>query len=326
MKHIYAALLILLFAASASGARLFDQSSCEELAAGRIIENNNFTKMRGLEQYLTLLGPEFYNALTALESNGLWLDGGAGEAQAASHYLFARHFYEHLSYERGEPGTVYRTISDYATFKSELLSSDERAISDYLWNRTVRGSDTNGNSLLNGTANVNAVSMRATKLYLPTYEKNFGKLSFLTDRYFESIPEDELGGIGNTGLISDVMGILAYSPRPDLVLEKYLRLLELGGKGFVFLGLKDDAASLVNHKVKLKKTGKSVPLTTWIKRVSGARARIKAIKLFGLPPSVVLILTRTNEPIVVPQLKLDRLIQEAGGKTILPPRRMFIEK
>lgn len=54
----------------------------ESWAISRIVEKNKFVTMRGLFDYRDMLGKEFSSSLESLRSDQLWLDLGAGKANA----------------------------------------------------------------------------------------------------------------------------------------------------------------------------------------------------------------------------------------------------
>lgn len=59
---------------------------------------------------------------------------------------------------------------------------------------------------------------------------------YLSGRYIENIPEKELKQFGRPKLITDLYGPLAYSKSPDIVLQKYLDILDEGGSIFMYIG------------------------------------------------------------------------------------------
>lgn len=61
-----------------------------------------------------------------------------------------------------------------------------------------------------------------------------GTLKLFTGRFFESITRKELTSLGPVKIITDFFGVMSYTERPDLVLKKYLDILDKDGAIFIY--------------------------------------------------------------------------------------------
>lgn len=300
--------------------------------AGRLrerVEDNSYEVYRGLDQYLTLLGADFARRLAALK--GHWIDAGAGEAKAALQFLYETELYLHKSYAAHD-SALWRRIFPIDEPRRGF-STDEKAIREVLESRLDRALTERVRADQEGRAErsssfarkpfVTAVSFVADALNMPR-QPSGGKFRFLRGRWFLSIPKAELVGKGGKAeLITDVFGVFAYDPRPDLVLRRYLDLLADDGAIYLLLGVDNDPRRLSTHRVRA--AGGEIGLVEWLKGIDGLEVVEQRNENFGLPPSTALRITRTGK-VRVPALTLAGVVEAAGSKKLNPPLRIFVEE
>jgi SAM-dependent methyltransferase len=126
-------------------------------------------------------------------------------------------------------------------------------------------------------------------------------------RYLHGRPIEELPVeiVGRADLITDVYGPLQYTRQIDGLMEHYGRLLKEGGRLWAVL----PAITVVND------ADRELPLAMWFARIRGFRPL--RLPVTGLP-GLELVMVRTDEPVQVPRLFLNRV---AAGA---PPLREYL--
>jgi len=167
-------------------------------------------------------------------------------------------------------------------------------------------------------------------------------VEFKTGRYFEDIPDAE---ISRADIITDLYGVMSYSPRVDEVLRKYHKILKTDGKAYIFIGdyvqvppligMFSEArlgesgwfAPFATSQVKLK-NGKTVTLLDWVMSLKGFKAQLDFRKVeqrtwsSSTPGSILrstIVLEKNSDEAEIPSL---RLMESNQGK---PPVRVFEE-
>lgn len=257
---------------------------------GHVI-HSAFETGRDLLYYAELLPPEFLRALNALGPDGHWLDAGCGEGMAILNYLGGRDI----------PSRYARTDEARAALA---------AMQDKPLDRRARATGVTYKFRTDTRASSMAAPLR------PALERS-GRGRWLEGRYFEDIPDLELG---QADLISDVFGVMAYSVQLDEVVRKYLRLLREGGIAYVFLGKEGEGE--VEGRIWIWRDGARLGLVEWLQTLPGVAARKLEYGNTGFSWGTVraLELRRTSATFVIPALEL---IEHKDGA---PPYREFREK
>ena len=125
------------------------------------------------------------------------------------------------------------------------------------------------------------------------------QLRYLSGRYIEDIPDEELG---RADLISDVFGPGSYSTRVSQVLNKYLRILNAGGRAFI---------TLTSHST-VQVQGRNIPLQSYLLSLKPP----PGIE-FGYEGNTLIIRKMREVEFRLPDLELVSL--ESGA----PPERVF---
>jgi SAM-dependent methyltransferase len=99
-------------------------------------------------------------------------------------------------------------------------------------------------------------------------------LSYLSGKYLEEIPSEK---IGKADLITDVYGPFAYSPRPEVVLQKYFDLLKPSGEAYIFLGTSytlGTEGDFAGSSFVITDDGTQIRFLDWLKAIKGANIEI----------------------------------------------------
>lgn len=256
------------------------------------VQSGVFNTGRGLGEYAEMLPPQFLDALDALGADAHWLDAGCGEGVATVQYLEGS---AHLTAPLG--------YTDEALVKVSRLNKKPRFPRARVTGITYKFNLAQFSELYAGPRR-------------PEFEQS-GRGRWLTGRYFEDIPDAE---IGQADLITDVFGVLAYAPRLDEVLRKYLRLLKREGVAYVFLGMR--ASSSLDDHLFVWRGGKKLSFVQWLQTVPGVSARQIDFHTGwgGVYGARGLELKRTSAAVAVPELELVEF--RDGG----PPYREYREK
>lgn len=244
-----------------------------ERALERMIRENNFSVERDLPRYVMELGVEFLADLKNLDGTKHWIDMGSGEGVAIENYF--------------QIGT--ETESDMLRQRVNRFPLDQLRHFNEI--RDKRRAD---RAAVTG---ITYVMRRRT----PDYG---GKLRHLVGRYFEIIPNNE---IGEADLICDVAGVFSYSHSVDVVLRKYFELLNPGGKTYIRFGF-----GLSQNKVRIG--AREISLEQWVRDIRGIR--VTKVNEFG-PTQFTLKIEKTERNVTVPRL---RLVSTDDHTT---PRRIF---
>jgi hypothetical protein len=300
----------------AGSAAVRADETCVRETLHSVIHFNDFEVGRPLEQYVTLFGQDFFDAMKRLRPNGHWIDAGAGDAEAIQQYLSANSLRQQLEY-LSEEVPLRNILSPHPNRK---LSAGERRIQAFFAgaNRRREG--------VSSRAHVTGISYQMKSYGHLERREHRGKLKLITNKYFEEIDDKViLGKAGQADIITDMYGVFAYSPEPDEVLRRYLGLIKKKGEIHLFLGRSTDASNLLKHQVRTS-SGKSVPLVDWLKKIPGIKVTHFRNRLFGLPETQSLKITLDpKRAIAVPRLKLVKVTTELRGKTLKPPRRILNE-
>jgi hypothetical protein len=131
-----------------------------------------------------------------------------------------------------------------------------------------------------------------------------GVAKIFTGRYFESIPQQELRELGPIKLITDYYGVLSYTDRPDLVLKKYLELLD--GDGIIMIH---------GPNMGLEHGGS---FHSWLKSVSGIDLIVTDTNIYNeFNEGYAFYIKKNGQPISIPGLLLK------SYRTDLPPITKF---
>ncbi len=113
-----------------------------------------------------------------------------------------------------------------------------------------------------------------------------GRKDVLTGRFFENIPNSELRMLGKIGMIVDYYGVFGYSRRPDLIMKKYLEILEVNGEILMLAPFHQWTRHYNFYK--------------WLNAIKGIRVEKVASKQ---EDTMNIRIIKTGEPISIPELK-----------------------
>ena len=294
---------------------------CSE-ALGRLthlIKNNTFEVRREFSNYAELFPQSFLTDISRLKSQNHWLDAGSGEGFAVEDIhnemvLHVESFLKNAEASYWQPRRILlntKAVSEAAEALNFKSSSDKPKITGV------------------------AFKMERKAPEIPGVE-------FKTGRYFEDIPDAE---ISRADIITDLYGVMSYSPRVDEVLRKYHKILKTDGKAYIFIGdyvqvppligMFSEArlgepgwfAPFATSQVKLK-NGKTVTLLDWVMSLKGFKAQLDFRKVeqrtwsSNTPGSILrstIVLEKNSDEAEIPSL---RLMESNQGK---PPVRVFGE-
>lgn len=283
------------------------------------IEGNFFETRRDFERYIETFPATLVKDLSHLSSEGHWLDAGSGEGFALQDYFNRKVFDPEKALRNAAPGFG----------RPRKLNLDSVVLRE------------SGNRLNQKTPKERG-RITGVTYKMERRDPQVEGLRILSGRFFEDIPNEE---IKRADIITDLYGVMSYSPRVDKVLSKYHATLKKGGRAYIFLGdyieTPDFSISLraMPHqemgwdapfalsKVK-KKNGERVSLLEWVMFLPGFRARLEANQVeptstAGVLPGVrqrtTLVLEKVEDSADIPPL---RLLEADEGK---PPTRFFEE-
>ena len=283
------------------------------------IERNFFETRRDFHKYVETFPGTLFRDLSRLSVDGHWVDAGSGEGFALQDFYNRVVFDPEKAIRNAEPSFwVPRRINlDRALLREAGNTLNKKVPQD-------RG-------------RITGVTYKMER-EAPKIEG----LRLLSGRFFEEIPNQE---ISSADIITDLYGVMSYSPRVDKVLSKYHSILKKGGRAYIFIGdyveSPDFTLSLraMPHqesgwdspfalsKVK-KKNGETVSLLEWVMAIPGFKATLQANEVEPQPranviPGVIqrttLVLEKADEITRIPSL---RLLEADEGK---PPLRFFEE-
>ncbi len=137
------------------------------------------------------------------------------------------------------------------------------------------------------------------------------KLTF-KNMYGQKLEDLDTNGFQKVDIITDSYAALSYSDRPDLVLQKYLEILNTGGKLFTFLhgtvNGSNPASPLfyfIDSLIIKNKNGKFLSTIEWLDSIKGIK-RINQIIPSEVQKDNIVRLTfeRTAEEIEIPEIEL----------------------
>lgn len=109
---------------------------------------------------------------------------------------------------------------------------------------------------------------RGTAISVESAAESMARLSVIKGQFIEDIPSDR---VAKARVVTDVIGGLAYSGTPHLVLRKYFDWLDAHGEVFVFMGTRD-VYGLINRVITAD--GKYLNLIDWIKLIPGIKTEV----------------------------------------------------
>lgn len=297
------------------------ESHCPESFGklNRLVERNFFETRRDFEKYAELFPSSFLAIISKLHSDGHWIDAGSGEGFALQD-LFNQTVIEPSKFIKNADAAFWRP-------RKILIDSEQ------VWESAA---------LLNFREAEDKPKITGITFKMDREPPQIPNLTFKTGRFFEDIPLAELN---QADLITDLYGVISYTPRLDEVLRRYHSLLKETGKVYIFVG---DYLSVPQHmglrrvervgevgwyspfanSTVKKPDGLEVSLLDWIKSLPEFKAHIEHVEIQqvpkrGLVPGTIerstLILEKTEKPSHIPIL---RLVESDEGK---PPIRKFEE-
>lgn len=162
-----------------------------------------------------------------------------------------------------------------------------------------------------------AANLKTTVVAYETSARSTNKMKVISGRFLENIADAE---ISKSHLITDVFGPLAYSGRPDIVMQKYLNNLKPDGEIYIFLGARHELYGEFNKVVTAD--GRVLNLAEWLQTLPGTKAElIKTPKVDdGTHYDMWTIkITKTQPDAQVPLVEMVHLKEGA------PPVMMFRE-
>jgi len=314
---LFSLILALVSSAAFAGTRPPCPSAFEKLTG--MIESNMFQTRREFSHYVSTFPQSFAEQLARLGPEGHWIDAGSGDAFALEDF-FKQVVVEGSVLKQGaRPFFLEQSREKVSAEQAEFIA------------RAFNFTDAAQKPRVTG---ISFVMEREP----PKHEK----LQIKTGRFFEDIPVSELG---SAGLISDLYGVMSYSPKLDEVIRRYHQILKKGGRAYVHIGdyierplvrsvIRSMAfetpgwdAPFANSQVR-KANGQTVSLLEWVQNLPGFKVSLeyrdmeqKTSKgeLSGVIKRYTLIFEKTDEELEIPSL---RLIESDSGK---PPTRTFLE-
>lgn len=284
-----------------------------------LIDSNRFMTQRGMDEYIEIFPDSLLVEMAKLNKEHHWIDAGSGEGYALLDFLENRGMNAEMLLQNARPNwNSPRNIH----FDADLLRD--------------------ATQLINAKAMVEKPQITGITFKKENGWRKYPNLDFKVGRFFEDIPLSELG---HADLITDLFGVMSYSPKIDEVLSRYHSLLKPHAKAYIFVGdyvetpqyigflskfIKGPTgwASAFAESVVRTKSGKKIPLIDWISSLSGFNARLEGRVIAqserkNVPTGKVLretlVLEKNEDPISIPKL---RLIESDRGK---PPLRIFEE-
>jgi hypothetical protein len=227
----------------------------------------NFITDRGFSSYFRLFGDIVYKILLSMTAHDIVVDGGSGDAVLSD--------FVHTNKPQ-----------DYA-FQPEALAR----FNDYLLKPLSEKPSYVGitYSLLGRTID-----------YFQSRLQNPEKFRLILGRYFEQIPIPEISKGKRVKLLTDFYGILSYTPRIDLVFQKYMKLLD------------KDGVLLIGGTPRLTLDGRD-DFITWLKKIQGIE-----VTVFNDGVERGYLIRKTSDLIRIPELEITK--DMTPGK---PPYRFY---
>lgn len=223
---------------------------------GRKIVQDTFVTARRYYEYVIVFDKAITDVFNKLTEDDVVLDAGCGDAHLSK--LFFKH------------------VKEYEGFGPKLPSSRGDQIEEEYSNRPESQKPT----YVGVTYSLNELTENSF-----ANRKKSNKFKLLTGRFFEDIPDHELHNGKKVKVITDFFGVLTYAERIDLVMQKYLRLLDKGGSIFI----------AQPHKFKL---GDELKFYAWLESIEGIKVRN-----YNIAGNSGVVITITSNVIKIPELK-----------------------
>lgn len=313
----------LLFIAFFVGLVAFADSSahCQESfnKLTQLIDGNFFETRRDFEKYSELFPSSFLIKLSNLKRDGHWIDAGSGEGFALQDLFNRTVIDEAATLKNAEP----------SFWRPRKVVVDPEVIREAA-------------SKLNFREQEDKPRITGVTYKMLRSDPEISNLKIKTGRFFEDIPLTEFS---EADLITDLYGVISYTPRLDEVLRRYHQLLKPAGRAYIFVGDYLSVPQYYGHRrlerigsegwsspfansTVQKKDGSTVSLLDWIKELPEFNSRVEFVEILQKPRSGVvpgrierstIVLEKTDGPQNIPDLKL---IESDDGK---PPTRKFQE-
>ncbi|MFM8269560.1 MAG: hypothetical protein ACKN9V_05160 [Pseudomonadota bacterium] len=316
-KAIFFVFILLFHFTALAGSGGHCPESFEKLTG--LIGRNFFETRRDFEKYAELFPASFLSDVSRLKSDGHWIDAGSGEGFALQD-LFNQTVIDPPAVLKNAEATFWR--------KRRILLDPEQ-----LRESAAR---------LNFREPEDKPKVTGITYKMDRSDPKIPNLFIKTGRFFEDIP---LGEFSQADIISDLYGVISYTPRLDEVLKRYHTLLKDSGRVYIFIG---DYLS-VPEQVRLRRferakeagwyspfvkstvrkaDGSVVSLLDWVASLPGFRTRVEFVEIqetsrAGFVPGTIerstLVLEKRSDQSFFPTL---RLMESDEGK---PPTRKFQE-
>ena len=167
-------------------------------------------------------------------------------------------------------------------------------------------------------------NLSVTLVDLDTPVQSDSRTTVHTGRKIEEIPGNELG---QHDLLTDIQGPIAYSDRPDLVLNKYLDALKDDGKLFLSMGSNQDPDGPFGETNRVVgRDGVARNYIDWMRSIPGLRVKVhESTKKSEMSEVRAVALEIQKEPgkaVQIPELQEAPVFLKPGG----PPRMVLREK
>ncbi len=126
-----------------------------------------------------------------------------------------------------------------------------------------------------------------------------GTLKLFTGRFFETITRKELTSLGPVKIITDFFGVISYTERPDLVLKKYLDILDKDGAVFI-------------HGPNIQ-VGNDYSFYIYLKKIKGIQITTSG----NMRGGTSYIITKSSDTVQIPE------IQYSNALKGIPPHRFY---
>ncbi|NBX77371.1 MAG: hypothetical protein EBQ92_12525, partial [Proteobacteria bacterium] len=285
----------------------------------QLVNRNFFETRRDFEKYAELFPQSFLSRISLLGSDGHWLDAGSGEGFALQD-LFNQTVID--------PEAVIKE-ADSSFWRKRKILIDPVNLQESAQRLNFRSPE--------DKPKITGITY---KMERP--DPKIPNLTFKIGRFFEEIPLNEFA---QADLITDLYGVISYTPRLDEVLRRYHALLKDSGRAYLFIGdyltvpqhiwtrrverIGEEGwySPFVNSTVK-KADGSTVSLLDWIQSLPDFYAEVEKVviqqpKRGNLVPGQIerstLVLEKKTGHSNIPSLKL---VESDEGK---PPVRKFEE-
>ena len=309
--------LLFFYACGAAHAKLPCAQALAKL--DRLIQSNTFEVRRDIYHYTELFPQTFIEQLASLEKEDHWIDAGSGEGFAVE-------------------DLANKTVLDSPSLLQQMEPTFRKPRRVKVNSEALRAAA----DKLNGKDTSEKPQITAVTVKMERTPPQMEKVKFKTGRYFEDIPNEEFSP---GDMITDLYGVMSYSPKVDKVLRKYHRILKMNGRAYIFIGDYVPAsrvnsffrvlqvgesgwdAPFAKSQVK-RKDGSTVTLLDWVLSLKGFKASVQHREVeaaswghasTGPILRSTLVLEKVTRDFDIPNL---RLVHTTEGK---PPVRTFEE-